>query len=145
VQAERSISRGQLVRAIGLAVVFVVVIGGAVQATIDKKDFHSTWEGIWWPIVTVTTVGYGDITPKSVEGRIIAIVVMVVGIAFISILTAAIASHFVGRDAASDNEADAERDAVIALRLDQAVVELAREIRKLDHRLAHIEEALDRS
>jgi voltage-gated potassium channel len=45
--------------------------------------------------VTVTTVGYGDVYPTTVQGRIVAMVVMLVGIGFLSVLTATIASHFV--------------------------------------------------
>jgi voltage-gated potassium channel len=52
--------------------------------------------------VTITTVGYGDLYPKSVEGRIIAIVVMFVGIGFLSVLTATIASRFIQTDTHSD-------------------------------------------
>ena len=44
--------------------------------------------------MTVTTVGYGDLTPTSVGGRMIGILVMLVGIGFLSVLTATIASHF---------------------------------------------------
>jgi voltage-gated potassium channel len=145
VQAERTLTRRQIVRSIAFVGAFVVVIAGAVQAAIDKREFHSTWDGIWWAIVTVTTIGYGDIAPKQTEGRIIAIVVIVVGIAFLSVLTAAIASHFVDNDATTDNQADAERDAAIALRLDEAVIEISQEIKKLDHRLARIEEVLERT
>jgi voltage-gated potassium channel len=144
VQAERTLSRRQIVRAIGIVVVFVVVIAGAVESSVDKTDFHSTWDGIWWAIVTVTTVGYGDISPRTTEGRWIAIVVMVVGIAFLAVLTAAIASHFVGNDAAVDSEADADRDTTIALRLDQAVIEISQEMSKLDDRLARIEQGIGR-
>jgi hypothetical protein len=68
---------------------------------------------------------------------------IVVGIVFLSVLTAAIASHFVGNDATTDNQADAERDAAIALRLDEAVIEISQQIRKLDERLARIEQAVN--
>ena len=45
--------------------------------------------------MTVTTVGYGDLYPKSVGGRLIGMVLMFVGIGFLSLLTAAVASRFV--------------------------------------------------
>jgi voltage-gated potassium channel len=50
----------------------------------------------------VTTVGYGDITPKTTQGRIVAVVVMLFGIGFLSVLTATIASRFVQTDTSSD-------------------------------------------
>jgi voltage-gated potassium channel len=56
------------------------------------------------PRVTATTVGYGDIYPTSAEGRIIGIFVMAIGVAFVSLLTAAIAARFVRTDETGTNE-----------------------------------------
>jgi voltage-gated potassium channel len=53
---------------------------------------------MWWAIVTVTTVGYGDVYPKTVAGRIVGSLLMLVGIGFISLLTATFASTFVAAD-----------------------------------------------
>jgi voltage-gated potassium channel len=94
-QRERALSSGTAFRFVGLLTLLVVLIAGAVESLIDSGDFPSTWDGIWWAVVTVTTVGYGDLTPKSVEGRMIAMVVMLFGIGFLSVLTATIASRFV--------------------------------------------------
>jgi voltage-gated potassium channel len=68
---------------------------GAGYAAVEKGQHLSTWDGVWWAIVTVTTVGYGDSDPHTDGGRVIAIVVMLVGIGFIAILTAAAAERFV--------------------------------------------------
>jgi voltage-gated potassium channel len=59
-----------------------------------NKSIESIGDAFWWSIVTATTVGYGDISPTTTEGRLIAIVLMLVGIGFISIFTATIASFF---------------------------------------------------
>ena len=101
-QAERRLSSTQVFRVVALVTVFIVVVAGAAQATFDSRDFHSLWDGIWWSVVTVTTVGYGDIVVKSVQGRIIAMFVMLVGIGFLSVLTATIASQFITTDTDSD-------------------------------------------
>jgi voltage-gated potassium channel len=82
-----------------------VVLAGAVEALLDSGDFASTWDGIWWAVTTVTTVGYGDITPTTVPGRVVAIVVMLFRIAFLSILTATIASWFVKTERSEETEA----------------------------------------
>ncbi|HEU5065789.1 MAG TPA: potassium channel family protein, partial [Gaiellaceae bacterium] len=59
---------------------------------------------------TVTTVGYGDVTPKEVSGRIVAGAVMLYGIAFIAIVTALITSTFVARAAQEHEAAQARED-----------------------------------
>jgi voltage-gated potassium channel len=68
--------------------------GGAAFAAVEKAQNLSTWDGVWWAITTVTTVGYGDTAPRTDAGRVIAILVMCVGIGFIAILTAAAAERF---------------------------------------------------
>ena len=55
-------------------------------------------------MVTVTTVGYGDLYPKTVGGRIVAMVVMLFGIGFLSVLTATVASYFVKSDRGTETE-----------------------------------------
>ena len=52
---------------------------------------------MWWVLQTVTTVGYGDLTPHNAIGKILTSVVMLWGIAFLAIITAAITSVFVAR------------------------------------------------
>jgi hypothetical protein len=54
---------------------------------------------VWWAIVTMTTVGYGDIRPETNAGRVIGIVVMLFGIGFLAVLTAAIAQRFIATPA----------------------------------------------
>jgi voltage-gated potassium channel len=76
-----------------------------VQETVDHGDFTSFWNGVWWAAVTVTTVGYGDLYPTSVPGRIVAIVLMFAGIGFIAVLTATIASIFVKTDRSDETTA----------------------------------------
>jgi voltage-gated potassium channel len=97
-QAERRLTSGNALRLTALATVFLTIAAGAVQATVDTQDFASFWDGVWWAVVTVTTVGYGDIYPHTVPGRIVAIALMLLGIGFLAVLTATVASHFVQAD-----------------------------------------------
>jgi len=102
IQAERRLTSGPVFRFVALITLFIVVVAGAAQAAFNANEFGSIWDGVWWAIVTVTTVGYGDLYPTDVEGRIIGIVVMLVGIGFLSVLTATMASLFIKTDTASD-------------------------------------------
>lgn len=101
-QAERRLTTRSVFRFAAIATVFLVFIAGASEATVDQGDFKSFWDGIWWAVVTVTTVGYGDLYPHTVAGRIIAMLLMFVGIGFIAVLTASIASIFVKTDRADE-------------------------------------------
>ena len=76
---------------------FVVIFGGILMRVVDGEEFPNVWRGMWWALQTVTTVGYGDVTPQRVEGRIVAAFVMLEGVAFLSIVIAAITSIFVAR------------------------------------------------
>ncbi len=73
--------------------------GATVEHAAEKNatggNIHSYPSALWWAIVTVTTVGYGDRYPVSAGGRIVAAVLMLVGIGLIGVLTATVASVFV--------------------------------------------------
>lgn len=88
----------------------VVIVGGAVFAGIEKDHGLTTWDGVWWAMTTVTTVGYGDIYPYSDGGRIIGITIMLVGIGFVALLTAFIADRFIN----VQTETEAKEDLILA-------------------------------
>jgi len=82
------------VRAAALVALMTVLIGGALFAAVESDQNLSSWDGIWWAVTTVTTVGYGDISPGTDAGRTLAITIMAVGIGFVALLTAFVAERF---------------------------------------------------
>jgi voltage-gated potassium channel Kch len=94
---------------IALSTTVVVLGSGVLMRLLDRSEYPTIGRGVWWAMQTVTTVGYGDVTPTHTSGRIVAIVVMLWGIAFVSIVVAAITSTFVAR-AAREREQQAQRD-----------------------------------
>ncbi|NGZ77496.1 potassium channel family protein [Saccharibacillus alkalitolerans] len=64
-----------------------------------EPSIHSFTDALWWAVVTTTTVGYGDLSPETPVGRILAVVLMMVGIGIIGTLTSAITSFFSRKEA----------------------------------------------
>lgn len=106
----------------------VTVLGGTVAWLIDRQDFPTLGHGLWWAIQTVTTVGYGDVVPHHTEGRIIATIVMLAGIAFVAVITASITATFV--------ENARER---LRMREKREEIDVAKELREINLRLARLE------
>jgi voltage-gated potassium channel len=104
-----ALTRGLLstegVRDAAVLAMLTVLGGGAAYAAVEKGQNLSAWDGVWWAMTTVTTVGYGDSYPRTTAGRVIALAVMLVGIGFVAILTAAAADRFI----AGRREAEQER------------------------------------
>jgi len=74
----------------------VAVAGALVMRLIDREQqFDTIGKSMWWSLQTITTVGYGDLVPEDPLGQMVAAVVMVTGIAFVAVITAAISAAFV--------------------------------------------------
>jgi voltage-gated potassium channel len=82
-------------RIIASVTVAVTILAAVLIHFTDKKSFPNIGDSLWWAIQTVTTVGYGDLVPTSAAGRLVAALVMLVGIGFLTVITAAITSTFI--------------------------------------------------
>ena len=95
------------------------------------SNIHSYPDALWWAIVTVTTVGYGDRFPVSVGGRAVAVILMLVGIGLIGVLTATVASVFVKEHTDANKEEFRKGHADLGQRLSEISDRLADVERRL--------------
>jgi len=119
-------------RAAGIIAAFTVLVtvaGGILEGVIDHQEFPTIGRGLWFALQTVTTVGYGDVTPKQADGRFIAAVVMLAGIGFLAVITASVTASLI--------ESSRRRFAA------QPEVDVTRLFEEVSTRLARIEAALD--
>jgi voltage-gated potassium channel len=95
------------------------------------SNIHSYPDALWWAIVTVTTVGYGDRFPVSAGGRAVAVILMLVGIGLIGVLTATVASVFVKEHTDANKEEFRKGHADLGQRLSEISDRLADVERRL--------------
>jgi voltage-gated potassium channel len=107
---------GRAAQIIAFTTLAVTLGGGVLIRFTDHRNFHDIGDGLWWSIQTVTTVGYGDLVPTNTLGRLIAALVMLAGIGFLTVVTATITSTFV--EAARQRAEGAGREP-LSVQLDQ--------------------------
>jgi len=121
-----------------------VAAGGAIAALAileaeranPEANIQNYGDALWWSITTITTVGYGDRYPTTVEGRIVATALMIAGIALLGVITASIASWFVERIRAVE---DTEQHTQVTLQ------ELVAEVQHLRRELNRLSEVGERA
>ena len=100
--------------AIVVAIMFVSAgLEVAFEGHARGGTIHSYGGALWWSVVTITSVGYGDQYPVTIAGRAVAVVLMITGIALFGVVAAAIASYFVEQD--EDRRAEARVDEVLSV------------------------------
>ena len=81
-------------RTILAALIFFIFIFGYLFY-VSEPDVRNLGDGIWWALVTITTVGYGDITPLTTVGRVVASSLMFLGLGLIATITAIVSAKFI--------------------------------------------------
>ena len=89
-------------RGLGYVTAAFVLIALTTGGLFALFEGHRIVDGLWWTVVTLTTVGYGDFSPVTLGGRVTAVVLMLAGIGVVSFITANIAAFFVESDQESD-------------------------------------------
>jgi voltage-gated potassium channel len=122
----------------------VVVLGSLVAYHAEhptNPEFATVGDALWWGIVTLTTVGYGDIVPKTPAGRWAAVVIMITGIAVLGLLSGSLASFFRLGDSSVGNAAPADQPAS-ATATDAALQALTAEVAALRGQVAALTQRL---
>jgi voltage-gated potassium channel len=134
---QRAVARRRIFPYLAAATLILALCAGLVMTIVDEKDFPNFGLAVWWAIVTLATVGYGDVVPTTVAGRIVGSAVIILGVTFLAFLTATVTSYFVSTDqeAAKAQELE-EREAA-----DRELKEL---LQRLEERLSAIESTLGR-
>lgn len=143
--------RNALAKIVGLyavyAVTFVVLFGAlfTLMFEIDAPgaNIQSFGDATWWAFVTVTTVGYGDFTPVTVPGRVIAVLIMFTGAAAVGAVTAAVASRFINSGNAASAAASQETQESQAKAADSKLDELIAHLKSMEQEVRHIADRLD--
>jgi voltage-gated potassium channel len=133
----RSVTFGLALTFIGLA-----VTGAVVMRIFDSHNFPTLGSATWWALQTVTTVGYGDIVPTTTVGKFIGGVEMVLGIAFITFVTAGVTSTVIQREEAKAREAAKEHLEERTQEIIESVTRTNEAVATLGNRLDAIESKL---
>jgi voltage-gated potassium channel len=118
-------------RAAGIIAGFTVLItvgGGMLERVVDHREFPTIGRGLWFALQTVTTVGYGDVTPAHTAGRLVGAAIMLTGIGFLAVITASVTASLV--------ESSRRRFA------DQSEADVLLRVSEVNERLARIETSL---
>ena len=118
--------------AIIATIVVLVVLGAVLMQVFAPEQYDTFGEALWFTLQTVTTVGYGDNTPTSGEGRAVAAVVMLVSIGLVAVITAVVTSMFIRSVSRDDQESDRR---VLA----EALARIESKLTEADERLHRIE------
>jgi voltage-gated potassium channel len=85
------------------ASLMLIILGAFLIRMLEPQTVHDNMgNSLWWAIVTASTVGYGDISPTTFWGRVVAVILMVAGIGLISTVSGSIAAYFVDQDEGKD-------------------------------------------
>jgi len=134
----RTLTARRAAAMITIGTTMVTLSAGVLIWLLDRDDFSSLGKGMWWAVQTLTTVGYGDVVPQTTTGRLIATVLMLTGIAFITVITGSVTALLVEQmrqrrfaPDAAEEEPDSEPDVLSALeeigrRLDAIEAAMAR-------------------
>ena len=111
---------------------FILLLAGGGFAAFESRQVSNYWEGLWWALSLMSTVGFVGEAPESVVGRLLSSVLMVSGFALMALVTASVSSLFVREEQLPEEQAE-ERFEGEALRL---LADLARRLEAIEAAVA---------
>jgi len=133
----RAVRRRRIFPYLAAAIFVLSLLSAFVITLVDRTDFPNYGIAVWWAIVTLATVGYGDVVPTTDAGRVVGSLVIILGVTFLAFLTATVTSLFVSSEQEEGKAAEIERREAVDM-------ELREVLRRLEARLDAIEKKLDR-
>jgi voltage-gated potassium channel len=109
-RTQRAVASRRVFPYLALVTLGLGLLGGFLVTLVDKRDFPTFGDGVWWAIVTLGTVGYGDIVPHTAWGRVVGSLMIVFGVTFIAFLTATVTSEFVSAQEQEARELERRRE-----------------------------------
>ena len=106
------------VRMVAVVALTLAFLAGVVEWLVDPA-MGNFRDSLWWAIVTVTTVGYGDVVPTSTAGRLVGSVLMIAGVSAIPITTSLVVSVFVNRAQTHQRQLDTKQREELMARLER--------------------------
>ena len=113
----------------------LALVAGTVITLVDHKEFKNIGVGVWWAIVTLATVGYGDFVPENTPGRIVGSVTILFGVTFLAVLTATVTSLFVSSEQHEAQQKLADQATEIANRNAAAMARIERQLEAIEEKL----------
>jgi len=134
-RAHLHVSAAIRIAATAIIVMFVGAVGMLdVERHAAGANIRTFGDAVWWALTTLTTVGYGDRFPVTIEGRLIAAVVMLTGIAVLGVVTASMAAWFVDKvqaiEQAETSQSEHDRH------VDETLAEVLEKLARLEARSA---------
>jgi voltage-gated potassium channel len=134
---QRAVARRRIFPYLAAATLILALAAGFAMTLVDEKDFPNYGLAVWWAIVTLATVGYGDVVPTTVPGRVVGSLVIILGVTFLAFLTATVTSYFVSSDQEQAKKKELEER-------EAADRELRELLKRLEQRLSAIESKIEK-
>jgi voltage-gated potassium channel len=134
---QRAVARRRIFPYLAAATFVLALASALLMILVDRTNFPNYGIAVWCAIVTLATVGYGDVVPTTPVGRIVGSGVIIIGVTFLAFLTATVTSLFVS----SDQEAARERELAQREAADKELREL---LHRLEERLSAIESKIEK-